>query len=308
MKPVILVSAGDLAGINSLILIRTADKYPDVNFRVVLNTSILKECAEHFHSAIPENIITMEEDCEFVHIRPGRQSEEAYKTGAESLEKSIVLLKQNLKDYAGFITLPLSKYGTSKYIENFAGHTEYLAGKFSSRVAMILYSPEIAVCPVTTHVNITRVESLVTRQAIDDILDTVHSFYKKYLHNDPLFTMLCMNPHCSDNGIMGDSDSNVAEYVKQFKMKYKIKGPVPADSAFTPDSISKTDIFIGMYHDQVLIPFKMLSFDSGINITAGLPFIRVSPDHGPAYDIVESPSCISEKSLLKCVDFILKTI
>ena len=161
---------------------------------------------------------------------------------------------------------------------------------------------------MTTHVNITRVESLVTRQAIDDILDTVHSFYKKYLHNDPLFTMLCMNPHCSDNGIMGDSDSNVAEYVKQFKMKYKIKGPVPADSAFTPDSISKTDIFIGMYHDQVLIPFKMLSFDSGINITAGLPFIRVSPDHGPAYDIVESPSCISEKSLLKCVGFILKTI
>ena len=145
MKPVILVSAGDLAGINSLILIRTAEKYPDVNFRVVLNTSILKECAEHFHSAIPENIITMEEDCEFVHIRPGRQSEEAYKTGAESLKKSIVLLKQDLKDYAGFITLPLSKYGTSKYIENFEGHNEYLAGKFSSRVAMLLYSPEIAV-------------------------------------------------------------------------------------------------------------------------------------------------------------------
>lgn len=308
MKPAILVSAGDLAGINSLILIRTAEKHPEVNFRVILNTSILKKCADQFGFAIPENIITREEDGEYVQIQPGIQSEESYKTGSESLRKSIVLLKKNMKEYSGFITLPLSKYGTSRFIKDFAGHTEYFAEQFSVRTAMILYSPEIAVCPVTTHVSISEVESLITYETIEHTLNTVRSFYKKHLGKDPFFTVLCMNPHCSDKGIMGDCDTRIAEYADRHREYLRINGPLPADSAFSPAIIKKTDIYIGMYHDQVLVPFKMLSFDTGINITAGLPFIRVSPDHGPAYDIAETPESISEKSLLNCVEFILKSI
>lgn len=306
MKQKILISAGDLAGINPLTITKTAMQYPDTDFRILISRDTWHSVAEKLRIECPDNLI-LSDYGELYNVTPGKPDDTSYKAAALSLAEAAETMKKD-NSYSALITLPLSKYGTSRFIEGFAGHTEYLARYFKSKVAMLLYSEKLAVCPLTTHISIGDVQKSVTPAVLEDTLGILKSFSRRYLNKSPLFTLLCFNPHCSDNGIMGDSDSGLMKMTEKLSSKFNIRGPMPADSAFSEDIMNSTDIYIGMYHDQVLIPFKMISFDTGINITAGLPFLRVSPDHGPAYDAVKNPEKVSSESLATCVKFIINSI
>ena len=190
------------------------------------------------------------------------------------------LLKEN-KRFA-LINGPISK----KYFlkKKYLGITEYLASKTkrSKKEVMLIYNKNLAVSPITTHIPIKKVNKKINKKKIISNVLTINEFYKKQFNKIPKFLVTGLNPHCESNLSPIEENTIIKPAVKFLKnKKIKINGPFPADTIFMNEKIKKNDIVIGMYHDQVLTPIKTLYEFNAINLTLGLPFIRVSPDHGP---------------------------
>ena len=147
---------------------------------------------------------------------------------------------------------------------------------------MLIYNKFLSVCPVTTHIPIKDVsKKLSTDQIINKII-TINDFYKKKFNKTPKFAVTGLNPHCESNFKNSKEEKIIIPAIKKAQSKkLKVEGPYAADTLFIKKNIKKFDVVIGMYHDQVLTPLKTLYNFNAINITLGLPFIRISPDHGP---------------------------
>ena len=167
--------------------------------------------------------------------------------------------------------------------KNFIGITEYLAKKTNSKsVAMIIYNKSFSVSPVTTHLPVKYISKKITKSTIINKVKIISSFWKKLFNKKPKIAITGLNPHCESIDVYNEDEKIIKPCIKYLqKNKYKVAGPFPADTVFIKNNRKKFDVIIGMYHDQVLTPFKTLFEYDAINITAGLPFIRVSPDHGP---------------------------
>ena len=167
--------------------------------------------------------------------------------------------------------------------KNFIGITEYLAKKTNSKsVAMIIYNKSFSVSPVTTHLPVKYISKKITKSTIINKVKIINSFWKKLFNKKPKIAITGLNPHCESIDVYNEDEKIIKPCIKYLqKNKYKVAGPFPADTVFIKNNRKKFDVIIGMYHDQVLTPFKTLFEYDAINITAGLPFIRVSPDHGP---------------------------
>ena len=167
--------------------------------------------------------------------------------------------------------------------KNFIGITEYLAKKTNSKnVAMIIYNKSFSVSPVTTHLPVKYISKKITKSTIINKVKIINSFWKKHFNKKPKIAITGLNPHCESIDVYNEDEKIIKPCIKYLqKNKYKVAGPFPADTIFIKNNRKKFDVIIGMYHDQVLTPFKTLFEYDAINITAGLPFIRVSPDHGP---------------------------
>ena len=167
--------------------------------------------------------------------------------------------------------------------KNFIGITEYLAKKTNSKsVAMIIYNKSFSVSPVTTHLPVKYISKKITKSTIINKVKIISSFWKKHFNKKPKIAITGLNPHCESIDVYNEDEKIIKPCIKYLqKNKYKVAGPFPADTIFIKNNRKKFDVIIGMYHDQVLTPFKTLFEYDAINITAGLPFIRVSPDHGP---------------------------
>ncbi len=163
------------------------------------------------------------------------------------------------------------------------GITEYLAKKtLSKNPVMLIYNNELSVCPITTHLPIKFVAKSLNKTKIIDKIKLINKFYKIYLKRYPKFAVLGLNPHCETVHEYSEEDKIIKPAIKILKLKnINIDGPLSADTFFIKKNIKKYDVVVGMYHDQVLTPFKTLYNFNAINVTLGLPFIRVSPDHGP---------------------------
>jgi 4-hydroxythreonine-4-phosphate dehydrogenase len=163
------------------------------------------------------------------------------------------------------------------------GITEYLANKKNiNNVVMLIYNKKLSVSPVTTHLPIKDVHKKISKEKIINQVIQIHKFYKKVLKRNPRIAITGLNPHCESNYISSEEDKTIIPAIKALnKKKNLVKGPFPADTIFMKDNLKKYDVIIGMYHDQVLSPIKTLFGFNAINITLGLPFIRISPDHGP---------------------------
>ena len=157
---------------------------------------------------------------------------------------------------------------------------------------------------ITIHKPIKEVSSLISKELISDKLEVIiNSMNKDFNIKSPSIAVLGLNPHAGENGLIGDEEKNIIEpIIKKFKKKVNITGPFVPDAFFANHSYKNFDIVIGMYHDQVLIPFKMLNFSSGINYTAGLPIVRTSPDHGTAFDIA-GKNLANELSILEAYHY-----
>jgi 4-hydroxythreonine-4-phosphate dehydrogenase len=202
------------------------------------------------------------------------------------------------------VTAPLDKHTAQPAGSGFTGHTEFLGKAFpNSSPLMFLVSGDLRVALVTGHVPVTKVASLITKENILNKLNImVQSLKRDFGIRKPRIAVLGLNPHAGDNGVIGTEDMDIiAPAVKAFNDKTAVVfGPYSADGLFGSGQYKKFDAVLAMYHDQGLIPFKTLAFETGVNFTAGLPVIRTSPDHGTGYDIA-GKGIASETSLREAI-------
>ena len=219
-------------------------------------------------------------------------------------ETSLKLIK--IHKLMGLINGPISKkhFLNKKYL----GITEYLSKKTNSRNSptMLIYNSKISVSPVTTHLPIKLVtKNLNKNKIINNVLE-INKFYLKFLKKKPKFAILGLNPHCETVSNYSEEEKIIIPAIKKIKKKnINISGPYSADTFFSSKNISKFDVVIGMYHDQVLTPIKTLFNFDAINITLGLPFVRISPDHGTNNKML-GKNISDPKSLISAISFIKK--
>ena len=207
------------------------------------------------------------------------------------------------KKISGIINGPISKKHFLK--RKYLGITEYMAkNTLTTNFAMLIYNKNLSVSPITTHVPLKNVSKIINKKMIMNNVHLIKIFYKKYLKKDPSIAITGLNPHCESNYLNSEEDKIIKPAIKQLRKIYnKVSGPYPADSIFMKNNIKKFDVIVGMYHDQVLTPLKSIYNFDAINITLGLPFIRISPDHGPNNKMIKK-NLSNPKSLLLAIKFL----
>jgi len=198
---------------------------------------------------------------------------------ASCFDVAMRLLKSNVSNK--FINGPISKKTFLK--KKYNGITEYLAKKTNTKkFAMIIYNNKLSVCPLTTHLPIKYVSKKINKLEIIDKVKLINKFWKEKFNKQIKIGVTGLNPHCESIDSFSEDKNIILPTIKELqKLKYNIEGPLAADTIFLRKNRKKFDLILGMYHDQVLTPIKTIFEYDAINITVGLPFIRVSPDHGP---------------------------
>ena len=216
---------------------------------------------------------------------------------------AIKLLKNNVSNK--FINGPISKKTFLK--KKYNGITEYLANKTNTKkFAMIIYNKNLSVCPLTTHLPIKYVPKKINELEIFNKVKLIDKFWKDKFNKKVKVGVTGLNPHCESIDNFNEDRSIILPTIKKLKkLKYNIEGPLAADTIFLKNNRKKFDLIIGMYHDQVLTPIKTLFEYDAINITIGLPFIRVSPDHGPNESMLgkNKSNYLSLLNSIKFLDF-----
>jgi 4-hydroxythreonine-4-phosphate dehydrogenase len=202
-------------------------------------------------------------------------------------------------EYQAMVTAPVQKSVISDSGVKFSGHTEYLAEKCNAELVVMmlcgkpifeskLLPDQLRVALTTTHIPLQRVSAAITAELIEKTIEIVWQDLKsKFGIKDPSIYVTGLNPHAGESGHMGFEERDViAPAIERMKKKnYRVSGPFPGDTIFSPDNLKKADVILAMYHDQGLAPFKFATFGEGVNVTLGLPIIRTSVDHGTALGI-----------------------
>jgi 4-hydroxythreonine-4-phosphate dehydrogenase len=217
-----------------------------------------------------------------VKYNPGKAFEKISKKSNIFIKNSFDLAFQIIKknNIHKFINGPISK---KQFLKNkFLGITEYISEKFqANKTCMLIYNDTLSVCPITTHLPLKLVSKKINKKIISKNISLVNNFYEKKFNIKPRIAILGLNPHCESVHKYNEDEKIIKPIIQYLKNRYNVSGPYPADTIFLKNNRKKFDVIIGMYHDQVLAPLKTLFEYDAINITLGLPFIRVSPDHGP---------------------------
>ena len=203
-----------------------------------------------------------------------------------------------------FVSGPINKntFLNKKYL----GMTEYISKNFKiKKNAMLIYNKKLSVCPLTTHLPLKLVSKKISKKLIIEKVELINQFYKK-LNIKPKIAVLGLNPHCESVSKFNEDLKIIKPAIKILERKrYNIHGPFPADTMFLKNNRDKFDIILGMYHDQVLTPVKTIFEYDAINITLGLPFMRISPDHGPNEKMM-GKNTSNPLSLIKAISFLDK--
>ena len=219
-----------------------------------------------------------------------------------SFELAFQIIKEN--HINKFINGPISK---KNFLKNkFLGITEYITKKFESKnTCMLIYNKSLSICPITTHLPLKLVSKKINKKIILEKISLVNNFYEQKFNIKPRIGILGLNPHCESIHKYNEDEKIIKPLIQNLKNKFIISGPYPADTIFLKNNRKKFDVIIGMYHDQVLTPMKTLYEYDAINITLGLPFTRVSPDHGPNETML-GKNLSNPLSLLRAFQFLDK--
>lgn len=240
----------------------------------------------HPSDALPDkiNIVNLRKD--EMEVNFGTPTEESTKLAIDSLEAATNALMKGEIDV--LVTAPINKDEMIKYGFKYTGHTEYLEHKFGNSGLMFLVSEDLRVAVSTHHIPLSKVAENISKEKLKEQVRLMnHCLKQDFSIQKPKIAVLGLNPHSGDGGTIGNEEINIiSPAIKElFDEGVLAFGPYPADSFFQPSKYQNFDGVLAMYHDQGLTPFKTIAYEEGVNYTAGLPFIRTSPDHGVAYDI-----------------------
>lgn len=244
--------------------------------------------AESAFNAHPGRITVIDVDKNMPELTPGRPSPESGKAAVAALRAAVEALKKGSIDV--LVTAPISKEAVQSDSFHFPGHTEFLEAETGdgAKARMILFGNNIRVALVSTHLPISKVAESVTSESVGEAIRSLDiSLQKDFGFDRPKIAVLSLNPHAGDGGLLGTEEKDViAPAIVEAREKGILAfGPFAADGFFGLGDYLKFDGVVAMYHDQGLAPFKSLAGQHGVNFTAGLPFVRTSPDHGTAFGI-----------------------
>ncbi len=303
-KPILGITMGDAAGVGPEIIVKALNNrqiYDVARPLVFGDAKIIKRAIEIIGADVKFNIIknpkdgkyiyktidiidlnNLPEDLPFAKV-DGRAGKAAY----EYIECAVSFaMKQEIH---AIVTAPLNKEALNLGGVHYPGHTEilgYLTGQ--KDFSMMLTSPKLRVIHVSTHIALHDVPKVVKKERIAKVIDLAQETLKLMGFDEPRIAVAGLNPHCGEGGLFGDEDEKeIVPAVQEAKAKgYNVTGPLPPDSVFhRAANLNEFDIVVVMYHDQGHIPIKVLGFDSGVNVTVGLPCIRTSVDHGTAFPV-----------------------
>lgn len=220
-------------------------------------------------------------------VSPGTISAACGKAGYVYIERSIKAALAGKID--GVVTAPIHKESLNLSGVNFPGHTEIFASVTGAKcTCMMLYSDKLTVSMATTHIGYYEVPGRLSAERILNVIELTAQAMTQILHREPRLAVCGLNPHAGEHGLFGNQEEEhfVEPAVRAARQRgIQVEGPLVPDAAFTISKRKAFDAIVTLYHDQGHIPFKMLAFDTGVNITLGLPIIRTSVDHGTAFDI-----------------------
>ena len=319
MKKKIIIVLGEPNSISSEIFLKSLNyiKNTKLNFIIIGNYSLLERQANYLKSKINTNFnlskIDNLKNVKFNFINIDYNQTEAFDLKSNKsdvfikkcFECAILILKK--KKASGLINLPINK---SKFTKNkYNGITEYVADKTNNKNKenMLLFNEKFSVLPLTTHIPLKEVYKEISYKNIEKACKNINKFFLKTIKRKKFkIGILGLNPHNGENGYIGTEEKKIIiPAIKKLKKKYQIIGPLSPDTSFSQREKLKIDILIGHYHDQVLTTFKTKFDLDAINITIGLPFIRISPDHGVGTDII-GKGIANPKSFMKAIKFFSK--
>ena len=251
-------------------------------FKLQFNFNYITHASEAANGKI--NIVNLRKD--EMDVNFGTPTEESTKLAIDSLEAATNALMKGEVDV--LVTAPINKDEMIKHGFRHTGHTEYLEEKFGKKGLMFLVTEDLKVAVSTHHIPVSKVAQSISKEKIKEQVKTINDcLFKDFSIQKPKIAILGLNPHSGDGGVIGNEEIEIIEpAIKElFDEGILTFGPYPADSFFQPDKYGVFDAVLAMYHDQGLTPFKTIAYEKGVNYTAGMPFIRTSPDHGTAYDI-----------------------
>lgn len=308
-KKSIVITIGDPAGIGPEVTLKALAS-PKVrglaNFLVIGDGCIMDRVARDMKLRRDIALLDMENVPPGI-FKYGISRPEFGRSAVQYIDKAVDLIR--LGEASGLVTAPLNKASViASGMKRFQGHTEYLAEKTGSRNAVMMFvGRRLKETLVTRHIAFKEVPGAITsRKIFDTILITHNGLQKLFKIKRPSIAVAGLNPHAGEGGIFGDEEARIiTPAVKRAgRLSGMVSGPIPPDVVFCEALSGKYDAVVAMYHDQGLIPFKMLHFKDGVNMTLGLPFIRTSPDHGTAFDIAgkgkADPSSMIEAIKLAC--------
>jgi 4-hydroxythreonine-4-phosphate dehydrogenase len=295
------ISIGDLNGIGSEVILKTFEDsrmlelctpviFANVKILSFIKRNLNSEVALHGIDKIDQlvkgkiNVLNVWK--EGVDINFGQNDENVGKYAIKSFIAATNTLKEGLIDV--LVTAPINKYNIQSEDFKFPGHTDYLDKELEGNALMLMVQDNLRVGLLTDHIPVNEVAKHLTEKLIIQKIETINNTLKQdFGVNKPKIAVLALNPHAGDNGVIGKEDDEIIKPTvkKLFERGIFAFGPYSADGFFGSGQYEKFDAVIATYHDQGLIPFKTLSFGSGVNYTAGLNKIRTSPDHGTAYEI-----------------------
>lgn len=315
MKKLVIILAGEPESINSEIIVK-AWKKSKKKIIIIGSFLLIKKQLKKIRLSVPLiKIKNLEEfkNKKFLHVldvplkflypfNVPKKYKKKYIFECFNIAHNLAIQKK----IKGFINAPIDK---KIFDSKYNGVTEYLSmkNKVKGKEVMMIFNNKLSVVPITTHIDIKNVEKNIKKEVISKKIETINNFFINYFNKRPRIAILGLNPHNSENRSNSIESKLITPQVKILRdKKINITGPYPADTIFTNMKKLKYDVVVGMYHDQVLGPFKALYGYNAINITLGLRYLRISPDHGTAVDLIGKNKA-NPQSLINSIKFFTKT-
>lgn len=311
------ISAGDPAGIGPEVTLKALNEISglDITPLVIARVEVLQR---HYPIYLNEYEIIRDKKSETINISagkkyiydmpsddpiplPGKGGADTGKESRKYIDTAIELWKAGIVD--AIVTGPVSKAYIEKSGCRFSGHTEYIADLVNEKNPyMMMYSKDYRVLLITTHIPVSDIPKAINTDKIYNTIKIGYNSIKSLEGENVIIAIAGLDPHCGDEGAIGQFDTEITAKIveKARKDGINIEGPFAADTLFTPQKWKTYNLAIAFYHDQGLIPFKALAFESGVNVTLGLSIVRTSPDHGTAFDIAGQNKA-SHKSMTEAI-------